>query len=260
MIFRIVLCVHLLAIHLHSSANEQLISTIKQIKPSIVGVGLYSPDGRPQSTFQGTGFVVGNGQYVVTNYHVVDSKLDESIKQKRVIFVGFGKKSQVYNVTIVAHSKVHDIAILKHTEKPLPALPLASSDFIDEGTSVGITGFPMGAVLGLYPVTHLGIISSVTPVIIPVRASTELSPAMIKQLKNPYLIYQLDAIVYPGNSGSPLYTKDGGKVVAVVNKTFVQKTKEAAITNPSGISYAIPVRYLHQLAEKHSINLITLHE
>lgn len=253
--YRILICTYLLINQLPASANEQLRDTIKQVKPSIVGVGIYNPDGRPQSNLQGTGFVVGNGQYIVTNYHVVDKEINAQTTQRRVIFVGFGKQSRVYDVEIIAHSKVHDLAILKHSQNPLPALSIAPSDFVDEGTSIGITGFPIGAVLGLYPVTHQGIVSSVTPVIIPVRASTELSPAMIKQLKNPYLVYQLDAIVYPGNSGSPLYSQDNGDVVAVVNKTFVQKTKEAAITNPSGISYAIPVRYLHQLAEKNNIEL-----
>jgi hypothetical protein len=43
---------------------------------------------------------------------------------------------------------------------------------------------------------------------------------------------------------------DNGSVVAIINKVFVQQTKEAAITNPSGITYAIPVKYLSELLEK----------
>jgi serine protease Do len=36
-------------------------------------------------------------------------------------------------------------------------------------------------------------------------------------------------------------------VVAVVNMTFVKGTKESALTNPSGISYAIPANFLQAL-------------
>lgn len=238
-----------------AQTNEQLVNTIVKVKPAIVGVGIYQANARPQSRLHGTGFVIGNGQYIVTNYHVVAIDVNAEQKQKRVIFVGFGKKSEVREIEIVAYSKQHDIAILKHHGAKLPALHLAKNQFIAEGESIAFTGFPIGAVLGLYPVTHRGIIASVTPIVIPARASTELSPSMIKSLKNPYLVYQLDATAYPGNSGSPVYLQSNGNVVAVINKVFVQQTKESAITHPSGITYAIPVKYLIELATKNKIEL-----
>ena len=77
----------------------------------------------------------------------------------------------------------------------------------------------------------------------------------MKRLKEPYFVYQLDATAFPGNSGSPVYELNNGRVVAIINKVFVQQTKEAAITNPSGITYAIPVRYLKMLAKSKGISL-----
>jgi len=65
-------------------------------------------------------------------------------------------------------------------------------------------------------------------------------------------VFQLDATAYPGNSGSPLYAPDTGEVVGVVNMVFVKGTKEAALTQPSGISYAIPSRYLIELLRQRS--------
>ncbi|WNC72555.1 serine protease [Thalassotalea psychrophila] len=236
-------------------ASEQLVKTIVKVKPAIVGVGIYQANARPQSRLHGTGFVIGNGQYIVTNYHVIGIDIKAEQKQKRVIFVGFGKKSEVREIQIVAYSKQHDIAILKQHGARLPALQLAENLYVAEGESIAFTGFPIGAVLGLYPVTHQGIIASVTPVVIPARASTELSPAMIKSLKNPYFVYQLDATAYPGNSGSPVYLQSNGKVVAVINKVFVQQTKESAITHPSGITYAIPIKFLDELIKKQNINI-----
>ena len=60
-------------------------------------------------------------------------------------------------------------------------------------------------------------------------------------------MFQLDATAYPGNSGSPLYDPATGEVIGIVNMVFVKGTKESALTQPSGITYAIPSRYLIEL-------------
>ena len=70
---------------------------------------------------------------------------------------------------------------------------------------------------------------------------------MIKRLRDPYDVFQLDATAYPGNSGSPLYIPETGEVVGVINKVFVKESKEAVLEKPSGITYAIPVRYVKEL-------------
>jgi S1-C subfamily serine protease len=77
----------------------------------------------------------------------------------------------------------------------------------------------------------------------------QLDGELIGRLKNPYLIFQLDATAYPGNSGSPLYDVKSGRVIGIINKVFVQGAKEHAITSPSGMTYAIPVRYLKKFME-----------
>ena len=67
------------------------------------------------------------------------------------------------------------------------------------------------------------------------------------RLKNVSLIYQLDAIAYPGNSGSPLYDPQTGEVIGVINKVLVKDTKESALASPTGISYAIPIQFVNTL-------------
>lgn len=143
---------------------------------------------------------------------------------------------------------VHDLAILAMNEK-LPAATLASDSLIEEGTSIFFTGFPIGAILGLYPATHLGILAAIAPDINPARNADQLTVQMLKRLKTPFFIYQLDATAYPGNSGSPVFDQNTNEVVGVINKVFVSEGKEAALTNPSGISYAIPIRELRKLAK-----------
>jgi S1-C subfamily serine protease len=65
--------------------------------------------------------------------------------------------------------------------------------------------------------------------------------------RGPFPVFQLDATAYPGNSGSPVYDPATGEVIGVVNMVFVKGTKEAALERPSGITYAIPSRYLVEL-------------
>ena len=237
-------------------ALADLADTVEKIKPSVVGIGVHTPSGRQKNNLNGSGFVIGNGQYVVTNHHVLPKELDSNLLQKMAIFTGSGKNAKVRMADVIASSQLHDIAVLKVHGAPLPAMKLADKNFRREGSYVAFSGFPIGAVLGLYPVTHRGIIASITPTIIPVDNAQQISIKMLKMLRNPYLVYQLDATAYPGNSGSALYDVDTGEVIGIINKVFVQESKEAVISKPSGITYAIPVKYLLALLKKHKIDYL----
>lgn len=236
----------------YSSSAHDMVSLVKKVKPSVVGVGIYTPLGQPKNELRGTGFVIGNGQYVATNHHVLPEVINTERLQEMVVFVGVGKNAKARKAKIVASSRYHDLAILKIEGDKLPPMPLASDAFYPEGSEVGFTGFPIGAILGLFPVTHKAMLASITPVVIPVKNSNQMSIAMLKRLRDPYMVYQLDGTAYPGNSGSALYDFSG-KVIGVINKVFVQSTKEAVISNPSGITYAIPVRHLRKLMQDNQI-------
>jgi S1-C subfamily serine protease len=84
-------------------------------------------------------------------------------------------------------------------------------------------------------------------------SAQQLEKKVLARLVSPYNVFQLDGTAYPGNSGSPLYDTQTGQVVAIVNKVFVQSSKESAIEKPSGISYAIPISYLRELLKKASV-------
>ena len=230
--------------------GQPLADTIKQIKPAIVGIGTYQPRGRPPAQLRGTGFAVFDGLHIVTNHHVVPETLDHARREQLVVFVGRGNRPERRQARLVAADPVHDLAILAIDGAPLPVFQLADDALVDEGRLVAFTGFPIGSVLGLYPVTHRGIISSHTPIATPSPSARQLNIASLKRLRDPYLIYQLDATAYPGNSGSPLYDIDTGRVFGVLNMVFVKSSKEAILSDPSGISYAIPVRHLRALARE----------
>jgi len=77
-----------------------------------------------------------------------------------------------------------------------------------------------------------------------------LEKNLIGRLTGACTVFQLDATAYPGNSGSPLYHPDTGQVVGIINKVFIQESKETVIQKPSGISYAIPINHLQELLKK----------
>ncbi len=229
---------------------EALPDTVIKVKPSIVGVGTYLPTRAPQSRLQGTGFVVADGYHVITNAHVVKVELDVAKKEKLVIFTGTGKRAKFREARVLVLDEAHDLALLRISGARLPALEVADSKQVREGERYAFTGFPLGGILGLYPATHQGIVSSITPIAAPMGDSRQLTPDLIKRLKAGYEIFQLDATAYPGNSGSPLYDQKTGRVVGVINSVFVKGTKEAAIENPSGITYAIPSRYVRDILSR----------
>ncbi|PSW21196.1 serine protease [Photobacterium sanctipauli] len=218
--------------------------TIKSIKPSIVGVGTYNKLSTPRAQLRGTGFVVGNN-LIATNDHVVDSKHLKGT-ESFVVFIGVGNQPEVRTAKVISRDRKHDLALLSVSGPSLPAVKL-SSQSVQEGELYSFTGFPIGAILGLYPATHRGIISSITPIAIPANTAKQLSAKQLKQLKKPYYVYQFDATAYPGNSGSPVYHPESGEVIAVINKVLVKSTRESAISSPSAITYAIPIKHLKNL-------------
>lgn len=239
----------------NTSANANFVEVIAKIKPSVVGIGIHTPTSQPQNILRGTGFVIGNGHYIVTNAHVLPTILDDQLLQKMAVFIGSGKNAKVREAEIITTSALYDLAILKISGSALPAMTLANKNLYPDGSAIAFTGFPIGGVLGLYPVTHRGIIASITPSVVPATSAEKINLTMLKRMKNPYLVYQLDATAYPGNSGSAMYDMSTGKVVGIINKVFVQSTKEAVISNPSGITYAIPVKFLYQILQENNINI-----
>lgn len=228
---------------------SNLVSTVAQVKPGVVGVGVYDPAGSPRAKLLGTGFIVAQG-IVATNYHVADAQL--SGKQVLSVFEGRGQNPNTAECSILDVDRYHDLALLKCAGVIGTKLEVRNAD-VQEGQRVAFTGFPIGAVLGLYPVTHEGIVSSISPVVIPAPSAKALNLSLIKRLKDPYDVYQLDATAYPGNSGSPVYDPHTGVVIGVINKVFVKESKESLLKDPSGITYAIPAEFLLDLMRKHKL-------
>lgn len=229
-------------------AAADLVATIERVKPSIVMVGSYRKLGAPQFTLRGTGFVIGDGRTIATNAHVV---ADMNLAEDAVLAIRASTPvDRARPATVVALDKAHDLALLRIEGGVLPALTLRDSDTVREGASVAFTGFPLGGVLGFAPVTHRGTVSAITPIVLPGGNSRQLKDVQIRQLKEgAFNVFQLDGTAYPGNSGGPMFDPETGEVVGVINMVFVKGSREAALSQPSGISYAIPANHLLGLIE-----------
>jgi S1-C subfamily serine protease len=105
--------------------------------------------------------------------------------------------------------------------------------------------------LGFAPVTHRGIVASITTVALPAPTAGQLDPRAVARLRDGnFEVLQLDATAYPGNSGSPVLDIASGRVVAIVNMVLVRGSRESALAHPSGITYAVPVRHLQTLMQR----------
>ena len=184
--------------------------------------GKYATD-KKDETFKGngSGFIISNKGYVVTNHHVVENAETFVIE----IADENGKKS--YNAELVQKDATADLAILKIKDKEyleskvqLPYTFAQSTS--DVGTQVFTLGYPMAlTAMGKDVKFTDGKISSKTG------------------YKGDISCYQTTVPVQPGNSGGPLFDIDG-KLIGIVN---------AKIDDADNVSYAIKVSNLRNLME-----------
>jgi len=219
--------------------------TVRKVTPSVVAIATYSPLRSPRVIMRGTGFVVYDGLYIITNAHVLPKDSDLKYNDTITVLIGRGRNPDRRTAEVIRIDKNHDLALLRVEGDKIPKFTLGSGALTAEGTEIAITGFPIGAVLGLFPVSHKGIIAAITPIVIPQPTARYLDPKVIQHVR--YDVYQLDLTAFPGNSGSPMYNTVSGKVEGILNSVAVKGSKENALTNPSGISFAIPVIYIHNL-------------
>lgn len=168
----------------------------------------------------GTGFALEDG-YVVTNYHVVEDATKILIQGTNDVF------NDAVEALVVATDKVNDIAILKiKVSIDDYQLPYQINTFTsDVGEDIWVLGFPMTSTMGDEIKLTTGVISA--------RSGFEGNSSM----------YQISAPVQPGNSGGPVFDKDGNLIGIVCAKH----------NGTENVTYAIKTNCLRNIIES-SIN------
>jgi S1-C subfamily serine protease len=237
----------------HAAGNNgewgELPVLVERSKPSVILVGTYAETDSPRFSFRGSGFVFADGNLAVTNAHVLPESLAGAHARRLVVQVRRGQRDwTVRAASVLVLDREHDLALLRFDGDPAPALKLAAAGSTKEGVSIALMGFPLGGALGFSTVTHRGIIAAITAIALPTPSAQGLNERAIRQLREgTFDILQLDATAYPGNSGGPVFDIQSGEVVGVVNMVLVKGAKETALSQPSGITYAIPAQYVEQL-------------
>lgn len=238
------------AMSFDTTAHADLIETVMRMKPSVVLVGTYGATDSPRFAFRGTGFIVDTGNLAITNAHVLPEALPGNNARSIVVQV-WSEPGQwnLRSARVAAMDRIHDLALLEFDGprgNPVTLAQVAAR----EGAAVAFMGFPIGGALGFSHVTHRATISAITSVALPAPTANSLNSRNITQIRTgAFNIMQLDGTAYPGNSGGPLFDLQSGDVVGVVNMVLLKGTKESALTQPSGISYAIPVAAVIQFLE-----------
>lgn len=167
-----------------------------------------------QGTSTGSGFILTDDGYVVTNYHVIEGAVSVTVVMDN---------DQEYEAEVIGYDSLNDVAVLKIEAKDLPAVKLGSSDQLSIGDMVVAIGNPLGSLTATLTV---GYVSGKDR-----QVATDNSNTVINMI-------QTDAAINSGNSGGPLFNMYG-EVVGITSAKYSGITSSGA--SIEGISFAIPI-------------------
>jgi serine protease Do len=189
---------------------------VKKVGPAVVGVSTKSIVHRTGRTGVGilegigSGFIINEDGYVLTNYHVI-----QGAQEVKVIF----NNSKEFTAKVINYDSSQDIAVVKIIDNiDVPGIvELGDSDSLETGETVIAIGNPLGKEF----------IGSVTAGIVSaVNRDIEVQGRKLN-------LVQTDAAINPGNSGGPLLNSYG-QVIGI-------NTAKIGTNGVEGIGFAIPI-------------------
>ena len=210
-----------------ASVNKKRLTTVdivKLVSPATVSLSVVGiDDGKETKIGSGTGFIITEDGYIVTNQHVV-VLADRAVSTYYVTVILPDEKQSV-RAKVVGSDAQTDIAVLKvDTDRKLPHVTLGDSDNLQAGELAVAIGNAMGT---LDDTVTVGVISA---------PSREIN-------RNGYYvdIIQTDAAINPGNSGGPLINSFG-EVIGIINAKIVSSTSE-------NLGFAIRINSVKKIIE-----------
>ena len=212
-----------------SNYSDTAVYAANKILPSIVGIqieynvtSMFSIFGGNQTstaTASGSGIIISDDGYILTNNHVVSSSESEAyyqVSEATKITVTLFNDDTQYEATIVGTDEETDLAVIKIDATGLTKAEFADSDSI----KVGEFAMAVGSPLGLQSTITCGVVSAVN------REVTDTD-------RKTYTLIQTDAAINAGNSGGALVNSEG-KVIGV-------NTLKLTGNDVEGMGFAIPI-------------------
>jgi 2-alkenal reductase len=202
--------------------------------PGVVTIYAFFGDPSSDATegAQGSGFVISDKGYILTNSHVITNAGEGSgrVKAASHLYVEFSDRDRV-EAHVVGWDVFDDIGLLRvdPARHALTPVPLGNSSTVAVGEPVAAIGSPLGNEDSL----GVGVVS----------ATHRSIPALTVKLYDVVDAIQTDAPITHGNSGGPLFDSRG--LVIGIN---AQIRSQSGSGNDSGIGFSIPID-----AAKHSV-------
>jgi len=181
---------------------------------SVVAISTTIQSGYSSGHSSGSGFILTEDGYVITNFHVVEDATAIDVVMHD------GKE---YPAELVGKDSSNDLAVLKIEASGLPAVTLGSSKSLVIGDMVVAIGNPLGELASTQTVGYVSGIDR--------EVSTGGSITTISMI-------QTDAAINPGNSGGPLFNMYG-EVIGITTAKYSGTTGSGA--SIEGIGFAIPI-------------------
>ena len=169
----------------------------------------------------GSGFVITEDGYIVTNHHVIE----EATRDKSVPITVSFQNGESYKAKLVGSEADNDVAVLKIEAQGLKPVVLGDSDKLVVGEAVYAIGNPLGELT--YSLTD-GLVSALDRVITTGSSNDAVSLNML----------QTNCAINSGNSGGPLFNAYG-EVIGIT--TAKMSGSSAASATIEGLGFAVPV-------------------
>lgn len=206
----------------------------KKAGPSVVGIRLtianpqsgYWGTVQGQSSSEGSGVIISNDGYIMTNYHVVEYADPKNNSSKNATLEVFLPDKRQAKATFVGGDSKNDLAVIKINLDNLPVAELGDSSSMEVGDLAVAIGNPLG--MEFAGSVTVGVISALNR-----QVETE-----DKTLN----LIQTDAAINPGNSGGALVNSQG-QVIGI-------NTIKISVSGVEGLGFAIPVNDAKPIIEQ----------
>ena len=199
-------------------------------------VGTYRPTDSPRFRLRGTGFVVAGGNHAITNAHVLPESTENTERMTLAVQVrSAGQDLSMRTATVLEVDRVHDLALLRFDGPPVPALTLRDSRWCAKGWGpVAFIGLPHRQPAGFLTGDHRGIVSSITPAVMPAPTSPAAQRGVdpwhpVRQLR--HLPARCHGVPWQQRRAAvrSRYRRSG----RVVNMVLLKNAREGALSQPS---------------------------